>query len=568
MIVTRTRSTPALLPLLAAVGALVILSFTAYCQSPDAAAGQRQFKSDEVNRIIDRIVAGEKQYAVNLKKYSPRVETYLQFTSPDAELGSAVSNDAYFLGRLALGGKQEEISFTSGNKPNRRRSSLKAITMPFFPPHFFLDRFASSAMVDPDNFDESHYTFDPIGWEYLGDVRCFAIDVHPQKDAGAGAFVGRIWVEDRDYAIVRLNGMRINAARFKFYTHFDCWRENLRPGEWLPVYIYGEESDVAGGVRYKSVTRLWGYDLSVPHQQEEWTRILVEAPAPVHDSSDASSDLSPVESKRRLEIEAERNVLVRLEKARLIAPPGPVDKVVETVLNNLVVSNHLDNLPPLHCRVMLTSPLETFTLRYTIVVSRGLLDVLPDEPSLAMMLAHELAHVALGHRLDTKYAFNDRLLVPDEEILPKLDLAREKQEEADADAKAVEFLKNSPYKDKLGSAGLFLRAGADAAPGTPQLFGAHMGNRMATSKGVIRMATLMGSAPELKGTQIDQIAALPLGSRVQVNAWDGSISFPNRKAVALVDPSEKMSFQITPLYPHLTRYEEVNSATAVARPAQ
>ena len=49
-------------------------------------------------------------------------------------------------------------------------------------------------------------------------------------------------------------------------------------------------------------------------------------------------------------------------------------------------------------------------------------------------------------------------------------------DEAAADAKGIEFLKNSPYKDKLGQAGLFLRAAADAAPHVPHLFGAHLGN--------------------------------------------------------------------------------------------
>ena len=229
-------------------------------------------------------------------------------------------------------------------------------------------------------------------------------------------------------------------------------------------------------LRYKAETRLWGYDLTARHQQQEWTNILVDAPAPVRDSSEVASDLSPVESQRQLTMDAEHNVLDRLEKARLIAPPGPVDKVLETVVNNLMVTNHLENLPPVHCRVMLTSTLESFSLAYTIVLSRGLIDVLPDEASLAMILAHELAHIALGQKLDTKYAFNDRLQISDEELLATLDVARDRKDEAAADAKGIEFLKNSPYKDKLGQAGLFLRAAADAAPHVPHLFGAHLGN--------------------------------------------------------------------------------------------
>ncbi len=566
MIICRTRYTLAPSVLLAALIALTALASVGYCQAQASAPRQPQAQSAEVSRIIDRIIAGEKQYAQNLKEYSPRVETYLQCDRPDGDLGETVSKDAYFLGRLSIDNKPKEISFTSETKLQQMRDGFEAIATPFLSPDHFLSHLATSTMVDARNFDLQHYTFVPVGWEYVGDVRCLAVDVRPSFDNEVkGAFEGRIWVEDRNYAIVRLNGRRVNPPGFRSYTHFDSWRENLRPDQWLPVYIYSEDSDLRGKLRIKSNTRFWGYDLA-DHRQEEWTKISVESPAPVHDSSDAGSDLSPVEAKRQLEMQAEHNVLERLEKARLIAPAGPVDKVLETVLNNLVVTNHLDNLPPLHCRVMLTAPLESFSLRFTIVLSRGLIDVLPDEPSLAMVLAHELAHVALGHKLDTKYAFNDRLFSSDEETLATLDLARSKQEEAAADAKALEFLKNSPYADKLGNAGLFLRAAAAAAPTMPHLFGPHLGNGLVPRRGeAIRMAALMSGAPAIQPAKIDQLAALPLGSRMQVNAWEGTVTFPNRKAVPLLDPGEKMPFLVSPLFPHLTRYEGMNTTKVAAR---
>ncbi|MGC9996847.1 MAG: M48 family metalloprotease [Terriglobia bacterium] len=552
-----------LLPVMALSVLLLIIPSSGYCQG---AQGSQVQPPAQASGIIDRIIAGEHRYVENLKKYSPRVETYLQYDDADTELGDKVRKDAYFLGRMSFAGKPQEISFTPVALGDFHwlHSGLRRFKAPFVT-RLMVDQFMTATLVDAQTFDTQHYSFEPVGWEYLGDVRCLALDVHPQGRKIEGAFEGRIWVEDRNYAIVRLNGVRVNPRRLRFYTHFDSWRENLQPHEWLPVYIYSEESDPGSPLRYKATTRLWGYDLTAPRQQEAWTKILVDAPVPVRDSSDAASDLSPVEGKRQMELEAEQNVLWRLEKAGLIAPPGPVDKIAETVLNNLVVTNNLTSLPTLHCRVLLTSPLESFPLRYTIVLSRGLLDVLPDEPGLAMILAHELAHVVLGHKLDTMYAFNDRLILRDEDLLQRLDFAREPKEEAAADAKAVEFLKNSPYKDKLGNAGLFLRAAAAAAPHTPELFGAHLGDRMVTLQGGVRLGALMGSAPELQPSKTDQIAALPLGSRVQVNAWDGSVSFPNRKSVALVDPSEKMPFQLAPQFPHLTRYEEVNGTNVAAQ---
>jgi hypothetical protein len=522
------------------------------------AKADEQSEPAEITNIVYRIIANEWKVRMKLQEFSPRVETYIQYVQPDHELGSVPRKDAYFLGRLKLTTEAQEVSFIP-DSGSSWFASLRA--------HLHLDQFAVEPLVvDETNFDRQHYAFDPVRWEYLGDIRCLAIDVHPRDHAGVGAFIGRIWVEDHDYAIVRLNGTRVHPARGNFYVHFDCWRENLQPGLWLPVYIYSQESDLGEHLRYKAETRLWGYDLNAHHQQQEWTKILVDAPAPIHDSSEVASDLSPVESTRQVTIDAERNVLDRLEKARLIAPPGPVDKVLETVVTNLKVTNHLENIPPVQCRVMLTSSLESFSLAYTIVLSRGLIDVLPDESSLAMILAHELAHIALGHKLDTKYAFNDRLQISDENLLATLDVARDRNDEFAADAKGVEFLKNSPYKDNLGQAGLFLRAAGVAAPHVPHLFGPHLGNGLTEGDNkLLRMEELISGAPALSARNVNQTAALPLGSRVQVNAWDGTVLFTTRKAVPLVDASEKMPFQVTPVVPYLKTYAQTPKIEAAAK---
>jgi hypothetical protein len=522
---------------------------------PDHSASQAaaaQPESVELANIINHFIASEKQFDLTVINYSPRVETYIQYYQPNAELGDIVRDDSNFVGRLKFDKHASEVSFVPTSTLSRIIHTPEKLRDHIHPETFASD----SLVVDEGNFDRQHYHFDPVRWEYLGDVRCLAIDVQPIKRSQVGAFAGRIWVEDHDYAIVRLNGTRVHPPHWGFFLHFDCWRENLQPGVWLPVYVYSQETDIGKHLRYKAETRLWGYDLTSHHQEQEWTNIQVDAAAPIRDSSEHSADLSPVESERQLTVEAERNVLDRLEKARLIAPPGPVDKVLETVVNNLKVTNHLENMPPVQCRVMLTSSLESFSLAYTIIISRGLIDVLPDEASLAAILAPELGHIALGHKLDLKYAFNDRMEVSDEKLLSSLDLNRDRKDEDAADAKGIEFLKNSPYKDNLAQAGLFLRAATDAAPHLPHMFGAHLGNGLTEGHKTIRMSGLTTTAPALKIKNLDQIAALPLGSRVQVNAWNGTIAFTDRKTVPLLAVSEKLSFQVTPIIPYLKIYAE------------
>jgi Zn-dependent protease with chaperone function len=272
----------------------------------------------------------------------------------------------------------------------------------------------------------------------------------------------------------------------------------------------------------------------------------------VTDQTEAASDATPVVAERMWERQAEDNAIDRIQKIGLLAPPGEVDKVLLTVVNNLLVTNNIDLQGDIRCRVLLTAPLESFTIGHTIIISRGLLDVLPDEASLAAILAHELGHVVLGHRFDTKMAFNDRMFFPDEASFQNLAFKRSEKDEEAADAKALEMLKNSPYKDKLGSAGLFLKVLQEKAPELPNLLHSHLGNSLADGKN-IRMSALLTSAPALDERRTDQIAALPLGGRIKVDPWSDQVELAKGKAVPLNSAREKMPFEVTPFFPFLTR---------------
>src|SRR6201998_2190815 len=432
-------------------------------------------------------------------------------------------------------------------------------------------------VLDSD-FQKRYYKFNFVRREFLGEVRCLVIDVQPREGEKTARFLGRIWVEDQDYNIVRFNGTYFPAPKINFFFHFDSWRLNMRPGIWLPAYIYTEESNLKTGLaknlHFKAQTRLWGYDLKALTRNDEFTQILVDAPQSVKDHSDAAADSHPIVAQRMWERQAEENAVDRLQKIGLLAPPGDLDKVLCTVVNNLLVTNNIDLQSDVHCRVFLTAPLESFTIGHTIVVSCGLLDVLPDEASLAMVLSHELSHIVLGHRFNTELAFSDRMFFPDEDSFQRLDFKRRSADEDAADAKALELLKNSPSQDKLGNAGLFLKALQQKAPDLPNLIRPHLGNSFAGSKS-IRMSPLLSTAPELDPKRLDQIAPLPLGGRIKVDPWSDQVELSKAKPVAPTSAKEKMEFDITPFFPHLTRLSNggtekaaLNTASQDANPAK
>jgi len=519
-----------------------------------------------ISQIIDKIVAKESALSTAMKDMHPLVETYLQTLDKDDELAFRPTGDQYFLGKLQFNPSEiREKTFLGDSMSTSLFGKMKQVyTVKYLPEGF------EQMFVIGGHFDRQSYNFEYARREFLGRIRCLVFDVTPKK-GGSGSFKGRIWVEDQDYNIVRFNGTYGPSGMTKIYFHFDSWRENVGPGMWLPTLVYTEESDMTylGGarhLRFKGQTRLWGYNVGKSSAENELTALVVDSDQ-VRDSVDEPDSMSPVQSLRAWERQAEDNVIQRLEKAGLIAPDGEVNKVLETVLTNLEVTNNLDIQPEVRARVLLTSPLESFTIGHTVVLSRGLVDVLPDEASLAMILAHELAHIALGHRLDTKYAFNDRMLFEDPTAFQSVSLRRDEKEEIDADRKAAEILKNSPYKDKLGNAGLFLEAIDQRAAVLQHLLLPHIGNTMVKGSQVQRMAELKQGAPKLELTKVEQIAALPLGGRVRVDPWSAKVQLVKAKPVALLSAREKMPFEVTPVYLYLTRETTAPQTAATSEPA-
>ena len=518
-----------------------------------------------MDQVVDRFIAREKGLVELLKDRTPVVETYLQNVKADADLGLVPTSDKYFLGHMDLGEDIEHRTYLKDSASIQKHllgGVNKLFTVQYKPLGFSWMIFA-----DRDEFDREHYEFKFIRREFLGDVRALVFDVTPKKEAGNGRFLGRVWVEDQDFNIVRLNGTYAPHQRNEYFFHMDSWRLNLIPGYWVPAYIYSEEGDFRYGQKnkfaFRAQTRMWGYDLKRAGKEDELTQILVDSPS-VQDQSAAAQDASPVESQRLWQQQAEDNALDRLEKAGLLAPPGEVDKVLQTVVNNMMITNNIDLPRPVRCRVLLTSPLETFSVGNTIVLSRGLVDVLPDEASLAMVLSHELAHIALGQNVGSKYAYNDRMLFDDETTYSNLGFRHDDVEEQSADKKALDLLKNSPYGQKLDSAGLFLRVLALRGGSLPGLLNAHLGNPIAIDGQPTRLTDIMNRAPQLDMNKLDQIAALPLGGRVKLNPWDNKVELIKAAPVALTSIREKMPFEVTPFFPRLSRLNTATEANAAA----
>jgi hypothetical protein len=522
-----------------------------------------------MDQVVDRFIEREHGLMKALSNRTPVVETYLQDLSADAQLGPVPSADHYFLGRMDMGVQVDRKDYLKDQDRGIGIQGMETRLLGGFHKLYKVQYqptgFSWMVYADRADFDRSHYEFHYIRREFLGDVRCLVFDVTPKKNSGRGRFLGRVWVEDQDFNIVRLNGTYAPAPRNSYFFHMDSWRLNLIPGYWVPAYIYSEEGDFSAGVKnkmaFKAQTRIWGYDLKKGDKDDELTQIRVDS---VKDETATTQDASPLQAEREWQQQAEDNVIERLTRAGLVAPEGDVDHILQTVVNNLEVTNNIDLPRPVRTRVLLTAPLETFSVGNTIVISRGLIDVLPDEASLAAVLSHELAHIVLGHNLGSKYAFNDRMLFSDDSTYNNLGFKHIPEEETAADKKAIELLNNSPYAQKLDNVGLFLKALQVRAPQLSALLTTHLGNPLAENGTVNRLTALATKGPALDNSKLDQVAALPLGGRVKINPWDDKAEMVKTAPVAITSARDKMPFEVTPFYPRLARY---GASTPSAVPA-
>jgi hypothetical protein len=505
-----------------------------------------------------RRAAYREKFLINvIQQHTPLIQTYVQHMRPDRELGAVPTSDEYLLGRVDFAGRFNEELY---KKPTVSNGVLDVPTnvldklTGLFRLRMAPDGFMDMMFVDFRSFDFAHYRFRFIRREFLGSVRTSVFDVTPRANTGRGRFAGRIWIEDQDANIVRYTGTFSHPGFHQVYFHFDSWRGNVQPSIWLPMAIYVEDRD------FRAQSHIWGYGFRMPGAivADNQTDAVERA----EQAGASSQDMSPLEAQRDWEAQSEHNVLDRLTQAGLLANPSDFDSVLQTVTNNLILGSNLALPGDVHCRVLLTSTLESLAVGNTIILSKGLIDVLPNEEDLAAMLSFQLAHIALRHPIDTRYAFSDRLYFPDEYTLQEILLNHTDPQNQEAATKAVAIFRASIYGSKAGSVGLFLAQLSQVERHVSALLTPRLGDSLTSPSGAPWLAAFEQQAPPLQINDLQQIAALPLNSHLRIDPWSDEVFSLHFSPAPLLSARDKMPFQVTPLYYRLQRYKAPEAAGA------
>jgi hypothetical protein len=518
--------------------------------------------------LVERAIGQEKVLIRNIQQRTPLVETYIQNTKPDTKLYQVPVSDEYMLSRVDFGKGFFDKAYETRSAATKHKffkasvASIAGLSKALRLETHITNNplgFTEMMFLDPNSFDNQHYAFNFVRREFLGSVRTWVYDVQP-KVSGMGRFYGRIWIEDQDGNIVRFNGTFTSPTSeddSRLYFHFDSWRMNVQPGIWLPVAVYVEETERTDRdkVGLRAQTHFWGYSLKLPTRDSENVSIRVDDAV---DKSDDSQDVGPLQASRAWVTQAENNVIDRLVEAGLVAPltPGGYENtVLDQIVINLQVPNNIAFTDQVHTRILLTTTIEATTVGNTILISKGLIDTLPNEEAIASVVAMEVAHIAMGHHIDTRFAFNDRMMFPDEATFRRIDMYHSDHDNAEAAKRAMEYLQNSMYKDRLPSAGLYYAQLVDREKVLKALNSPRLGDSMLQADGTPWMADLERMAPKLNWDDLTQRPALPLGSWLKTDPWDDRVHQLNAKIYAYINPRDKMPLELTPIYYKLQRYD-------------
>ena len=519
--------------------------------------------------LIDQAVVQEKAITQILKDRKPMVETYIQTMRPDPVLREIPDADLHFLGRLQLDRtinienyQQDKANASSklNDKHGLLQDSKEVLSGIAGHAHYSFSQagFAQMLLIDLNDFDRQHYNFFFVRNDFLGAVPTSVFDVVPALQNSAGRFFGRIWIETAHGNIVRINGEYAGAQKsFHEYPHFDSWRTNVQPNTWLPTSTYIEDLDPkskTSTLSFKASNHVWGYALKLPSEIEN-TSIDVQNAT---DLTASAQDQGPLAAQRALSRQAEDNVLDRLFQAGLLDAPSDFDKTLANLANNILAYNNVPVAFPIRVRTLLTEPLESFAVGNTIVLSKGLIDtsaVLSADGdqqlgNLNALLAFQLAHILSGHQLDTKYAFNSRLMFPDNLTFRRIPMHHTDADNIEAATKAIELLKPAELAASQRCFGLYLQQLQARVQHLPTLTQPLMGDGLVKSDTdrTFWLAPLIARSDKLTIQNLDQQAAVSLSSFLTFDPWTDQLLALHATLQPILNASDKMPFEVAPIY--------------------
>jgi hypothetical protein len=224
-------NTPARAPRLM-VGALFLLLITAPGVLPQSLGTGADLPQAEVDRIIQAFTRKENEFRQALNQYSFKRDALLQTLG----MGGQVT------------GEYHRVSTFTFDDSGTRYEKISYFPMPSFAGSVTQEDLDDLGGVSPFALDPTkigNYNFKYVGKEKIDELSLHVFDVTPKvmpdpKKIKERLFLGRIWVDDQDFQIVKTKGKGVPETKNNKFPVVETYREQIGK-YWFPTYTYADE---------------------------------------------------------------------------------------------------------------------------------------------------------------------------------------------------------------------------------------------------------------------------------------------------------------------------------------
>jgi hypothetical protein len=176
--------------------------------------------------------------------------------------------------------------------------------------------------------------------------------------------------------------------------------------------------------------------------------------------------------------------------------------------------------------------------------------------NLNAILAFQLAHIILDHRLDTKYAFSDRLLFPSTSVFQRIPMHHTDKDNEEAAKKAMDLLSAKELAGGQQYFGLYLQQLQQRLKALPALNTPMIGDALIKSDKdpTFWMAAMVPKGIKLDVKDLKQMAAMPLASFLRFDPWTDQVIQIHPSFEPIINERDKMPFEVEPVYLKLTYF--------------
>jgi muconolactone delta-isomerase len=197
-----------------------------------AEASSASLSQAEVDRLVNAFTAKERHFRQALNEYAFKRDALLQSIG----MGGQVTGEYHRVSIFTFddnGNRFEKINFFP-------MPSFGGVTQEDLEDLGGVGPFA----LEPDKIDKYNFRF--VGKEKIDELSLYVFDVTPKvipnpKKSKERLFSGRVWVDDRDYQIVKTKGKGVPETKKNKFPTVETYREQIDGRFWFPTYSYADE---------------------------------------------------------------------------------------------------------------------------------------------------------------------------------------------------------------------------------------------------------------------------------------------------------------------------------------